>query len=93
MPGVKTVAEQGVPGFAALAWWGVIAPANTPPAIVKRMYEELAKALKDPAVAQKLSEQGMDIVGGGPAELDKFLRGEITRWAVVVRDNKIKAGD
>ena len=93
MPGVATVADQGVPGFAALAWWGVIAPANTPPAIVKRMHEELSKALKDPAVAQKLTEQGMEIVGGGPAELDKFLRAEIARWADVVKSNKIKAGD
>jgi tripartite-type tricarboxylate transporter receptor subunit TctC len=93
MPGVKTVAEQGVPGFAALAWWGVIAPANTPQPIVKRMYEELAKALKDTGVAQKLTDQGMDIVGGGPQDFDKFLRGEITRWAAIVRENKIKAGD
>jgi len=93
MPGVGTVAEQGVPGFSALAWWGVIAPAHTPPAIVKRMHEELAKALKDPAVAQKLTEQGMEIVGGGPEELDRFVRGEIARWAAVVRENRIKAGD
>jgi tripartite-type tricarboxylate transporter receptor subunit TctC len=93
LPGVKTVAEQGVPGFSALAWWGVIAPGKTPEAIVKRMHEELAKALKNPGVAEKLSAQGMDITGGGPAELDKFLRGEIDRWAKVVRDNKIRAGD
>ena len=93
MPGVATVSDQGVPGFAALAWWGVIAPAHTPPAIVKRMHEELSRALKDPAVAQKLTEQGMEIVGGGPADLDRFLRGEIGRWAQVVKDNKIKAGD
>jgi tripartite-type tricarboxylate transporter receptor subunit TctC len=93
LPGVKTVAEQGVPGFSALAWWGVIAPGKTPEAIVKRMHEELAKALKNPGVAEKLSAQGMDITGGGPAELDKFLRGEIERWAKVVKDNKIKAGD
>jgi tripartite-type tricarboxylate transporter receptor subunit TctC len=93
MPGVGTVAEQGVPGFAALAWWGVIAPAGTPPAIVRRMHEELAKALKDPGVAQKLTDQGMDIIGGGPEELDRFLRGEIKRWADVVQKNKIKAGD
>ncbi|HET6264882.1 MAG TPA: tripartite tricarboxylate transporter substrate-binding protein, partial [Usitatibacter sp.] len=93
LPGVTTVADQGVPGFAALAWWGVIAPAATPPAIVKRMHEELARALKVPAVAQKLSEQGMDIVGGGPEELDRFLRTEIARWAAVVRENKVKAGD
>jgi len=93
MPGVAPVAEQGVPGFAALAWWGVIAPANTPPAIVKRMHEELAKALKEPAVAQKLTEQGMEIVGGGPEELDRFVRAEIARWAEVVKANKVKAGD
>lgn len=93
MPGVLPVADQGVPGFSALSWWGVIAPAATPAPIVKRMTDELAKALKNPAVADKLSQQGMDIVGGGPEELDRFVRGEIARWAQVVRDNHIKAGD
>jgi tripartite-type tricarboxylate transporter receptor subunit TctC len=93
MPGVATVAEQGVPGFSALAWWGVIAPAGTPAPIVKRMHEELFKALRNPAVAEKLTAQGMDIDGGGPEELDRFLRGEIARWAKVVAENKIKAGD
>jgi tripartite-type tricarboxylate transporter receptor subunit TctC len=93
MPGVGTVAQQGVPGFSALSWWGVIAPAGTPSAIVKRMHEELAKALANPAVAERLTAQGMDIVGGGPAELDKFLRGEMARWSRVVQENKIKAGD
>lgn len=93
MPGVAPVADQGAPGFSALAWWGVIAPANTPPAIIRRMHEELAKALKVPAVAEKLTAQGMDIIGGGPEEMDRFLKGEIERWAKVVKDNKIKAGD
>jgi tripartite-type tricarboxylate transporter receptor subunit TctC len=93
MPGVATVAEQGVPGFSALAWWGVIAPAGTPPALVARMHEELSKALKDPGVAEKLSGQGMEIRGGGPEEFDRFLRGEIERWAKVVREGKVKAGD
>ena len=93
MPGVGTVADQGVPGFAALSWWGIIAPARTPPAIVKRMHDELAKALKVPAVAEKLTAQGMEIVGGTPEELDRFLKAEIERWARVVKDNKIKAGD
>jgi tripartite-type tricarboxylate transporter receptor subunit TctC len=87
------MADQGVPGFTALAWWGVIAPKNTPPDLVKRMNEELNRALKDPQVAEKLTAQGMDLVGGGPEELDKFVRGEIPRWAKVVSDNKIKAGD
>jgi tripartite-type tricarboxylate transporter receptor subunit TctC len=93
MPGVGTVAEQGVPGFSALAWWGVIAPAATPQPLVRRIYDELKKALDNPAVTQKLSEQGMDIVGGPPQEMDRFLRSEIARWAKVVNENNIKAGD
>jgi len=93
LPGAKPMAEQGVPGFSALAWWGVIAPAGTPPALVQRMHDELAKALKVPAVAEKLTSQGMDIVGGSPQEMDKFLRGEITRWAEVVKKGNIRAGD
>lgn len=93
LPGVKTVAEQGVPGFAALSWWGIIAPAKTPQPIVQRMYEELSKALKKPEVAQRLSEQGIEIVGGGPEELDRFVRGEMAKWAAVVKENNIKAGD
>ena len=93
LPGAAPLADQGVAGFAAVAWWGVIAPAGTPPAIVKRMNDELSKALKNPAVAEKLAGQGMDIVGSGPEAFDKFLRGEIARWGDVVRQNRIRAGD
>jgi tripartite-type tricarboxylate transporter receptor subunit TctC len=93
LPGAAPMADQGVPGFSAVAWWGVIAPAATPPALVKRMHEELAKALKEPAIADKLASQGMEIMGGGAADLDKFLRAEITRWADVVKRNKVRAGD
>ncbi len=93
MPGVVPVADQGVPGFSALSWWGVIAPAATPPAVVQRMHEELAKALRNPAVAERLTQQGMEILGGGPEELDRFVRAEIARWQAVVRANNIRAGD
>lgn len=93
LPGALPVAEQGVPGFSALSWWGVIAPAKTPQPIIQKMYDELSKALKDPKVAKQLSDQGIDIVGGSPAELDKWVRGEMSKWAVVVKENNIKAGD
>lgn len=93
LPGAAPLVDQGVPGFEALAWWGVFAPAGTPPPIVRRMHEELAKALKVSAVAERLTGQGMEIVGGGPEQLDRFVRAEIDRWGKVVRDNKIKAGD
>jgi tripartite-type tricarboxylate transporter receptor subunit TctC len=93
LPGVATVSEQGVPGFSALSWWGVIAPAHTPAPVLKRMNEELNKALKDPKVAQSLTDQGIEIVGGPPEELDRFVRAEMAKWAAVVKENGIKAGD
>ena len=76
-----------------MAWWGVLAPAGTPPAIIAKMNEELVKALKTPEVAEKLSAQGMEIVGSKPEALQSFVQTEITRWAKVVKDNKIKAGE
>ena len=93
LPDTPTVAEQGVPGFESVAWWGVVAPAGTPPAVVARLNEELAKALKTPEVAEKLAAQGMEVVGSKPEVLQSFLQSEITRWAKVVKDNKIKAGE
>jgi tripartite-type tricarboxylate transporter receptor subunit TctC len=93
LPGVAPLAEQGMPGFLALSWWGIIAPANTPQPIIRKMVEELTKALKDPGVAQKLTAQGIDIEGGGPEVLDKFVRGEMARWEKVVKENNIRAGD
>ncbi len=93
LPDVPTVAEQGVAGFESVAWWGVVAPAGTPPAIITKLYEELVKALKTPEVAEKLSAQGMDIVGSKPEALQTFAQTEMARWAKVVKDNKIKAGE
>ena len=93
LPAVPTVAEQGVPGFESVAWWGVIAPTGTPPEIISRLNDELVKALKTPEVAEKLSAQGMEIVGSKPEALQAFLQSEIGRWSKVVKDNKIKAGE
>ena len=93
LPDVPTVAEQGVPGFESVAWWGVVAPAGTPPAIIAKLNDELVKALKTPEVAEKLSAQGMDVVGSKPEALQVLVQTEITRWSKVVKDNKIKAGE
>ena len=93
LPDTPTVSEQGVAGFESVAWWGVFAPAGTPPAIINRLNDELSKALKTPEVAAKLSAQGMEIVGSKPDALQTFVSSEISRWAKVVKDNKIKAGE
>jgi tripartite-type tricarboxylate transporter receptor subunit TctC len=91
LPNVPTVAENGYPGFEAPAWWAVLAPAKTPPEIVKRMNEELNKVLKNPEVAKKLDAQGIDIVGGTPAQAGAFIDKQIATWAKVVKENGIKA--
>jgi tripartite-type tricarboxylate transporter receptor subunit TctC len=91
LPNVPTVAENGYPGFEAPAWWAVLAPAKTPPEIVKRMNEELNKVLKNADVAKKLDAQGIDIVGGTPAQAGAFIDKQIATWAKVVKDNGIKA--
>jgi tripartite-type tricarboxylate transporter receptor subunit TctC len=90
LPDVPTIAESGYPGFEAPAWWAILAPAKTPPEIIKRMNEEVNKALKSPEVATKLQTQGIDVVGGTPEAARVFIERQIDTWAKVVKDNNIK---
>lgn len=91
LPSVPTFVELGYAGFEAQAWWGVVAPAKTPPEIVRQMNEAINKVLKDPAIIKKLDEQGIDIVGGTPAAAKVFIESQMAIWDKVVKDNGIKA--
>ena len=91
LPNVPTVAESGYAGFDAPAWWAVLAPAKTPPEIIKRMNEELNKALKQPELSKRLDLQGIDIVGGTPEAARTFIDKQIDVWGKVVKENDIKA--
>lgn len=92
MPDVPTLAEQGFPGFSALAWWGVFAPAGTPKPIVDKFHAELVKTLNLPDLRKQLTDQlGMDLVVSSPEALQKWTVGEIARWGKVVRENNIQA--
>jgi tripartite-type tricarboxylate transporter receptor subunit TctC len=91
LPDVPTVAESGYPGFDAPAWWAVLAPAKTPPEIIRRMNEELSKALKSPDVASKLAAQGISVIGGPPDIARTFIDKQIDIWSQVVKENNIKA--
>src|SRR5262245_20512182 len=93
LPQTPTIAETSVPGFDAEAWWGVLAPAKTPRAIIERINAALGKALQKPAVRQNLSEQGVGYELSTPDAFGRFLESEVARWAKVVKDNKIVAGD
>jgi tripartite-type tricarboxylate transporter receptor subunit TctC len=91
LPDVPTVAESGFPAFDAPAWWGVLTSAKVPVEIVRRMNEEINKALKVPEIAQKLAGQGITLTGGTPEAATAFIDQQIERWAVVVKENNIKA--
>ncbi len=91
LPDVPTLAESGFAGFEAPAWWAVLAPAKTPPDILKRMNEELNKVLKQPDLAKRLDAQGIDVVGGTPEAARVFIERQMDVWGKVVRDNGIKA--
>ena len=92
LPEVPSLAEQGFPGFSALAWWGVFAPAGTPKPILDKFHAELVKVFNLPDVRAQLTETlGMDLVVSSPAELQKFLVSEIARWGKVVKEHDIRA--
>jgi tripartite-type tricarboxylate transporter receptor subunit TctC len=91
MPDVPALAELGFPGFSALAWWGVFAPAATPRPIVDRLNAEFGKALNQPDLRRQLTEQlGMDVAGGSPEALQQLLLAEMARWAKVVKQYNIE---
>lgn len=92
LPDVPSLAEQGFPGFSALAWWGIFAPAGTPTPILDKFHAELTKMFNLPDVRKQMSETlGMDLAVSSPAALQKFLVAEIARWGKVVRENNIHA--
>lgn len=88
---VPTLAEQGVAGVVANAWWGIFAPAATPKPAMDRLHAELVKVFNLPDVRKTLLESlGMDLLVSSPEELQKFLLAEMDRWGRVVRENSIK---
>jgi tripartite-type tricarboxylate transporter receptor subunit TctC len=90
IPEVPTIAESGVTGFEATQWYGVVAPARTPPAIVDRIAADVRKALDRLDLKQRLEAEGAQPTSLGPAEFGAFIRKEIERWAKVIRAANIQ---
>jgi tripartite-type tricarboxylate transporter receptor subunit TctC len=87
MPDVPTMAESGLPGFQAVSWHGIVAPAGTPDAVVARLNQALTGALAAPEVKQRLMEEGARASGVNTAEFGKFIQTEMAAWAKAVKDS------
>jgi tripartite-type tricarboxylate transporter receptor subunit TctC len=84
--GVPTTAEAGMPNLRIENWYGMVAPAGTPPAIVAALNRITTEAMRDPAVKEKLASQGTELVGDTPEHFRDFIAAEMVRWAKVIKD-------
>jgi len=91
LPNVPTIAESGFPGYEATNWYAFIAPANTPREIVAKLNAAIVKTLNDPAVHEKLKEQGMEAQPSTPEEMTAFMKKEYEIWGKVVKQADIRA--
>ncbi|OVZ57273.1 hypothetical protein CDO44_19465 [Pigmentiphaga sp. NML080357] len=85
LPDVPTLAESGFPGIEIEPWYGLLAPAGTPDAVVRRLSRETLKALDDPALRKQFLDAGFHIRGSTPEEFERFIRGELAQWAQRIR--------
>ena len=90
-PTVPTVKEQGLANLEVEPWYGVLAPAATPPAAIAKMNAELHALLQLPDIREQLAKQGMNAAGGAPERLGNLIKSELARWARVVNAAKIRA--
>ena len=89
LPNVPAVAET-LPGFEVNSWYGLMAPAGTPPAIVNKLYQEVAQILKLPEIASRMKDNGLDPEGTTPEQYGAKIRDDLVRWANSVKAAGIK---
>jgi len=89
-PNVPTISESGYPGFDAVGWHGILAPAKTPPAIIAKLNAEIVQALKDPETKSLLESQAIQVVGSSPREFADYIKQDIALWKEVAEQAKIE---
>jgi len=85
LPDVPTVAEAGLPGYEASVWWGLVAPAHTPPDVVGKLNAEANKALANPEIVRKLADLGVVVTPGSAAQFGAFIRSQTDVWSGVIK--------
>ena len=93
MPALPTIAESGLPGFEAISWFGLLAPAGTPVPIVSKAYQQAAKIATEPEMKAKLAQLGLDVTSDSPDAFAAIIKADIAKWAKVIKEANIKAAD
>jgi tripartite-type tricarboxylate transporter receptor subunit TctC len=92
LPDVPTIAEAGVPGYEAVNWWGIVAPAGVPQAVVDRLRKEIEAVQESKVVLDQFAKEGADIVKMSQAEFGKYMVTEMEKWGKVVKESGMKVG-
>ena len=90
LPDVPTATEAGLKDFVTANWFGLFAPAKTPPEILDRLHQETARILKRPEIIERFARDAVDVGDLSRAEYAAFIRGEIGKWAKIIRERGIK---
>ena len=93
LPEVPTVAEQGFPGFEVNAWFGLMAPAGTPRAVVDRVAAVAGEAIRNPEISGRLASEGAVVVADRPEDFGRFLEADAAKWERVARDGNIRVSE
>jgi len=90
LPDVPSIAEAGLPGYEATQWFGLLAPAGTPRPIIDRLYQESSRALRSADMKERMTAEGLEVVGGTPEEFASYIRSETEKWTQVIKAAGIK---
>jgi len=90
IPDVPTAAEAGIKDYEAIGWFGLLAPAATPPAVIQQLSGEIAKAMAAPAMRDRATQEGATPIGSTPAEFQRFVQSEIVKWTRIIQAAGIK---
>ncbi len=90
LPDVPSIAEAGLPGYEATQWFGLLAPAGTPRLIIDRLYQEAARALRTADMKERMTAEGLEVVGGTPEEFADYIKSETQKWTKVIKAAGIK---
>ena len=90
LPDVPSIAEAGLPGYEATQWFGLLAPAGTPRTIIDRLYQESSRALRSADMKERMTAEGLEVVGGTPEEFASYIRSETEKWTQVIKAAGIK---